>query len=454
MKKNFKSLMLLIMCLVIFPLTLILSACGATPSNEVKGVFFQSELYDEKTGLAVFEVDAGVNTKLTYKINPSTWSGYVVTYAIKECAVENSSRFKLEDGCIDVNKSTAHEFEEIKVQIMVNKKTDTCIVRLKTYPTEMFLLDVDGTTEVKTKEVSINSTGSYSINPIGRFTGKDGVTYTQPLLEKNYKFSVVSDNPSVIGVPNSGRLTVYSVRNNVASATVTVSLLNSKNEVLASVKIKINIVLDAEKALTTISSYGSFVKTGDVVEINASDLAQPLLEKNYKFSVVSDNPSVIGVPNSGRLTVYSVRNNVASATVTVSLLNSKNEVLASVKIKINIVLDAEKALTTISSYGSFVKTGDVVEINASDLEYDSVDDSYKLLLNTRIYGLENRLIEDANIKTAVTTTNSRYVTVEGNEIFVTQGITSELVFAVSVWTNLVANNGTVFSVQFDVKIKF
>ena len=359
MKKNFKSLMLLIMCLVIFPLTLILSACGATPSNEVKGVFFQSELYDEKTGLAVFEVDAGVNTKLTYKINPSTWSGYVVTYAIKECAVENSSRFKLEDGCIDVNKSTAHEFEEIKVQIMVNKKTDTCIVRLKTYPTEMFLLDVDGTTEVKTKEVSINSTGSYSINPIGRFTGKDGVTYTQPLLEKN-----------------------------------------------------------------------------------------------YKFSVVSDNPSVIGVPNSGRLTVYSVRNNVASATVTVSLLNSKNEVLASVKIKINIVLDAEKALTTISSYGSFVKTGDVVEINASDLEYDSVDDSYKLLLNTRIYGLENRLIEDANIKTAVTTTNSRYVTVEGNEIFVTQGITSELVFAVSVWTNLVANNGTVFSVQFDVKIKF
>ena len=66
------------LCLaLLLPLGLVFTGCGATPSNEVRGVFFDSDYYDEETGYAIFELDQGRPTKLEYKVNPSSWSGYI-----------------------------------------------------------------------------------------------------------------------------------------------------------------------------------------------------------------------------------------------------------------------------------------------------------------------------------------------------------------------------------------
>lgn len=271
MKKRFKSFALLLLFMVMFPVTMFLTGCGATPSNEVKGVFFVSDKYDKETGYAIFEVDKGVKTKLDYKINPSSWSGYAISYAFKEASGENLSRFKFtkENGCININSS---DFEEIKVVIMVNKKSDTCIVRLKKYPTNMFLLGTDKETPVQEKEININALGSYTISPYGRFVDAEGNPYTKSLLEMDYKFKVTSDDETVISVPNEDRLKIYSVRKGSGSAKVTVSLLDATGKALFTVKVKVNVVRNAEKAVTVLSNYDKFVMSGDKLNFDASQL--------------------------------------------------------------------------------------------------------------------------------------------------------------------------------------
>ena len=57
MNRKIKNLFLCFLMTILLPLTMILSGCGATPKNEVLGVAFDSMIYDEETGYAVFEVD-------------------------------------------------------------------------------------------------------------------------------------------------------------------------------------------------------------------------------------------------------------------------------------------------------------------------------------------------------------------------------------------------------------
>ena len=272
MKKSIKSLIFVLLFVVTLPVTLFLSGCGATPSNEVQAVFFDSLLYDDEeggTGYAVFEVDKGVTTKLDFKVNPSTWSGYAVTYAIKECSAQNRSRFTLENGEITVQ---SNEFEEIKVEVHISGHHDTCIVRLKEYPNDIFLYDIDGKTEVDELEVSINSFGSYTISPYGRFVDAKGNSYVRPLIEHDFNFKVESDDPTIIDVPNESRLKVCSVRSNVSSANVTVMLNDTTGKMLHMVKVKINVVLNASRALAIIDGYDKFAVDNQAIEIAADDL--------------------------------------------------------------------------------------------------------------------------------------------------------------------------------------
>lgn len=277
MKRKIKSVVMVLLLMVMFPVTMFLTGCGATPTNEVRGVFFQSDMYDEKTGYAVFEVDLGVKTKLDYKINPSTWSGYAISYAFKEASGQNLSRFTFtpEDGCIDVNSV---DFEEIKVDIMVNKKVDTCIVRLKKYPTNMFLIATDNVSEVKEKEININALGSYTICPVGKFTDANNRVYKKSLIEKEFDFKVTSDDETVVAVPNKNRLKICSVRKTPASANVTVALLDSTGKELFSVKLKVNVVQNVVKSVSTITGYDDFIpvdaKDKGPIEILASRLQQ------------------------------------------------------------------------------------------------------------------------------------------------------------------------------------
>ncbi len=253
---------------ITMPLALFLTGCGATPSNEVLGVYFVSPVYDDATGQAVFEVDTNVDTKLDYKMNPSTGSGYAVTYKIKECPENNLSRFTLKDGVINVS---SNKFEQIRVDITINGYSDTCIVRLKKYPESMFLYDVDGQTETKNLEVSVNAQGSYTISPFGRFSNAAG-TYVQPLLEYDYDFKVESADRTIVDVPIKNRLKFNVVATKPASTTVTVSLLNSAKQVVHKVTVKVNVVLNASKASVILDGSYRFINIGDQVTIDLSTI--------------------------------------------------------------------------------------------------------------------------------------------------------------------------------------
>ena len=297
MKKILKISLFSLLLALVMPFTLFLSGCGATPTNEVLGVFFQPEFYDEETGFAVFEIDLNKNTELKYKVNPSSWSGYAVTYSIKECPPENLSRFTLKDGSINIESAA---FEQIKIEIHINNYVDTCIVRLKEYPKDMFLYDVDGTTKVKELEVTINAYASYIICPYGVFVDRAGVQTIKPLLEYDFDFAVTSNDETVISVPNENRLKICSVRKNVASAEVLVGLKNASGNVIYQVKVKVNVILNAASAKVLIDGNETFVSEGSNIEIDAETLEKDASGNylmNYQMFVFSEDNRFIETQN-------------------------------------------------------------------------------------------------------------------------------------------------------------
>ena len=307
--KKLKTSLLALALLVLLPLTAVLSGCGATPKNEALGVHFVSYDYDEDSGDAIFDVDYNTPTKLEFKVNPSSWSGYAVTYAIKECSGQNLSRFKLQDGIITIE---SYDFEEIKVEIFVHGYSDVCIVRLKQYPTSIY---------VKNTDVTIAAGGSYTINPIGRFVDALGRTYEKALLEYSYNFLVETEDETIINVPNENRLKIVSVRRNNASTKVSVTLLNSNGESYGDtfkLTLNVKVVENAGDSRTNVSGVNGFVKNGDKVTINASDLTKSgeyyvISYKNYIFSsqkllIAQDNVSIECTTSDARYVVTDSEN--------------------------------------------------------------------------------------------------------------------------------------------------
>lgn len=354
MKKKLKALFMSLLLVMVMPAVLILSGCGATPANEILGVTFVSPNYDEETGLAVFEVDINVATPLTYKFNPSSGSGYAVTYAIKECPAQNLSRFTLKDGVINVVSSA---FEDIKVDIYVNGQVDTCIVKLKKYPTSMFLYDVDGVSETKDLEISINALSTYTINPVGRFLDASGRSYVKPLLEYDYSFEVTTSDPTIIDVPLQNRL---------------------------------------------------------------------------KINAVTAKPS--------------------TADITVKLLNTAGQVLQTVNIKVNVVLNATNASVILDGYGEFVSNGDEIEIDANALEVDG-DGNYVIGYQVFAFSSDGRFVEQANIQTICRVSETRYIEYSKTEdAILVDMVSSSLTFKMSLWTNLIDDEGLPFMISFNVTI--
>lgn len=261
MRNKLKKLFILVL-LVLFPASFVLTACGATSTNEARGVHFVSSDYDSTTGYAVFEVDKGVPTKLDYKVNPSSWSGYVVTYTTPEDTAENKVRYTLIDGVITVSDS---DFEQIQVKIHINGKTDTCYVRLKVYPDRIF---------TEQTSVNINASGVYTIGVIGEFSSSDNTKVQRALSENEYNFNVESSDSTIIEVFDVTRLTVYSIRRNSGTSKVTVTLCNTKGEKIdgMSIEVDFSVVQNAENGYLLVDGYGKFVNSGDTVTINLSDL--------------------------------------------------------------------------------------------------------------------------------------------------------------------------------------
>ena len=297
MKKLLKFSVFALVCVIVLPFTLFLTGCGATPANEALGVFFESSIYDEETGYAIFEVDKHIDTKLDYKINPSSWSGYAVTYSIEECSAQNRARFTFEEGVINVESD---RFEEIKIVIHVNEHTDTCIVKLKEYPVNVFLYDINKNAEVKTLDVVINSYGSYTIAPFGRFLDANGNTVVKPLIEYDYNFVVTSSDETVVSVPHENRLKICSIRKNIGSAKITVLINNTKGDALFKLDVNVEVVLNASTSMAEIDGHGKLVSNGDEITIEADALQKDKNGNyliNYQMFIFSEDERLIESEN-------------------------------------------------------------------------------------------------------------------------------------------------------------
>lgn len=301
MKKSLKNIVCSLMLVLLLPAIILLSGCGATPSNEARGVKFVSSIYDEETGYAVFEVDLDELTELKFNVMPSSWSGYKPTYVpIVEGSVGNNIKFKRQGNKIRVVDPT---FEEIRLKVSVNGHSDICIVRLKEYPIDMYL---------EKTNVAINAHGVHVMNPIGIFEEKDAEgnvvgTYEKSLLEYDYNFTVKSEDQTIVKVENESRLKVTSVKKGVSSTKVSVTLNDTKgNPYKRKVKegdklvvvnedytetVTVNVIQNVQSGFLLLDEgHGTFVNDGDTISVKLSELqtdnGQYLF--GYKLHVVSD----------------------------------------------------------------------------------------------------------------------------------------------------------------------
>lgn len=288
MKNMLKRMLLFAMMMVMLPLSAFLVACGATPSDEARAVMFVSDIYDETSGKAIFEVDLMVPTELTFKCNPSTYENkpsYTIPVEGQTNSSLNRSRFDFKDGIITVNHA---KFEPVEIKISVNGYTDQCIVRLKEYPVEIYAVQTD---------VVLNAYGSHTICAMGVFKLPGNTFEHRPLLERDYNFSVYSDNETVVSVPNHSRLTVYSERLNTSSANITVKLLDeSGKEKGLSFTVKITVKEMAKDGFLLFDGFDSFVENGSTIEVDANEMtpnAQGEYELHFKAYFISDLDTLI-----------------------------------------------------------------------------------------------------------------------------------------------------------------
>ncbi len=247
------------------PAMFILSGCGATSTNQVRGVFFDTKLYDDD-GIAVFEVDYNTETELTYKVNPSTGSGYKPIYQTLKSGEneENRTRFELVNGKITI---TSRDFEEITVQITLNGYKDVCKIRLKQYPDSIFFLDADGN-QISTLNSQICADSYDVIHVYGSFGGE-----VRELTDERYIFNVVSTDETIISVPNINRLTIYTLKSHPSDCAVTITLLNASAKTECEpLTINYTIVPKAAVAYILVDGYDHFATDGSTIEVSASGL--------------------------------------------------------------------------------------------------------------------------------------------------------------------------------------
>lgn len=296
MKKLLKKSLIFLMLMVMMPLASFLVACGATPGNSVKGVAFVSDIYDEETGKAIFEVDLNVATELTYKCNPSTASGkidYTIPVEGQTNAGYNRSRFTFEDGKITVNYD---DFEQIEIKISISGYSDQCIVRLKKYPVSMRPLE---------SSVILNAGSSYTIRALGTFELEDGSTEERYLTESEFNFTVTTESEPIISVPNEQRLTVCSLLKTSGKTKVTVTLNDRSGKSKGmNFKVEFNVVEIAKESFLRFENFDNFIETGDSIEVDANKLtanAKGEYELHYDALFVSEQGTFIEYDGGYRL---------------------------------------------------------------------------------------------------------------------------------------------------------
>lgn len=333
MSKRLSKIILFLSFVLVLPLVMTLTGCGATPVNDAKSVKFVSNLYDEETGYAVFEVDINKPTELTYKINPSSNSGYAVQIQEMEDDYENATdnhiNYYMDNNNIDPETKKVVEdkplcitvfnknFKQIKVRIYISVSDtdvieDFCLVRLKEYPSEIYLDETPNPVLNENNEVVydktdyINAGGVYSIHVFGKFTenvitntvDEDGnvistVTQhseTREITDDVYRFKVESSDQTVINVLDNSRLKVCSLKNKLESAVITISMVDINGNLIADgfvLKLHLTVVLSPKYSLLTLDGVNKFVKGN--TEITNAEKDEEVHINLAESKIYSDN---------------------------------------------------------------------------------------------------------------------------------------------------------------------
>ena len=279
MKIKFKKIFLALILAVSLPVVAFLTGCGATPSNKLTGILFDTMKYDEDSGLPVFEVDKDITTELGYKIYPSTASGYKVYFdPVDKGTSENTSRFTFKDGAINVNSS---DFEDVRYKVRAGDFSDVCIIRLKTYPIE---ISTDKPTMV------VNSFDIVPINVQATFVNSIGVVSTRNITESEFDFVVETSDETIIQIPNENRLKFCPVRNGKSQAEVTVTLLNGQGEkTKSSFTITVQIIQRISEAYVTMSGVQDILEDGDTANVDYDKLEVEGGLRRVDFSIYPVN---------------------------------------------------------------------------------------------------------------------------------------------------------------------
>lgn len=263
MKNKLKNILFVLIIALSMPLTMLLSGCGATASGTVTGVVFDSLDYEDD-GTPVFWVDKGVKTSLDYKVYPSSASGYKVYFDPAGTGTpENSLRYNFDSGKITIKDD---KFEDVRYKVRIGNYSDTCIVKLKEYPKEIYATETD---------VVLNSGDIQDIVLKGNFLSAHNVLTKDVILNDNeYNFLVESADETVVSIPNKNRLKFIAARQNgTASTTVNVTMLNCSGEKKdLKVQIKVTVVQNISVCKIIMSGCDEFVENNDDVEINYNDL--------------------------------------------------------------------------------------------------------------------------------------------------------------------------------------
>ena len=244
---------------------LFLAGCGIEGGTVPTGIEFVDD---------VFYVDYNVETFLDYKTYPSTAQNIYVSYGIE--ADQNQDTFyEFSNGSIKV---TDKRFTSITVTARLTNYSDSCEVRLKEYPTSVFLAE---------ESVTLDAGLIYSLNLQGEFLS--GIRNCEN-AEFNYK--VISSNPSVVKVISEDNLLVQSTGRR-GSATITVKVCNSKGEEVESLTdtLTINVIEAVD------SSYASFGNLF-VFEDGGTTEATLVLDDQFKISVKYFDPEGFLIENA------------------------------------------------------------------------------------------------------------------------------------------------------------
>ena len=123
-----------------------------------------------------------------------------------------------------------------------------------------------------------------------------------------------------------------------------------------------------------------------------------------------------------------------------------------VTIKINVVLNVEKASVIVDGCGEFVDTGDEISINASDLD---VDDDGNFVLGYKVFAFneDGRYIDGTNISTIARVSETRYIEYsETEDALIIDKNSPNFTFNLKLWTNLIDSEGRPFMISFNVSI--